>query len=150
MSSVLYVTLSAFVVLALSANGLTIPKEAPAASDSPMTPNQIMSMLNVTKGSPQEAVLNRLKAMNDTELHTLMNQTMIRIGGNFTLLREGKQWDAFLPFLLPLFFGGFGGGSIFSPAPAPAPSFGGGDDFATLTAVTILGLALISRFPTQG
>ncbi|GAU95698.1 hypothetical protein RvY_07276 [Ramazzottius varieornatus] len=171
MFSLLYVTLSAFVVLTLSVNGLTTSKQAPAASLSSFTPDHIMSMLNVTKGSPEEAMLNKLRAMNASELHTLMNQTMAHLGGNSTS-REGRMFGYggsgdgnISPLLLALLIrdrgygGGYGGGAgggspIFMPAPppapAPSPSGGGNDDLAAFAALTLLGLAVISRFPTQG
>jgi hypothetical protein len=116
----------------------------------------MINQLNVSKDSALGAMMEKLKAMNQSEISRLMNETF---GTNHTL-REGKQYGfggfggfgggGISPLLLALILGRNNGGGYYPPpaaAPAPAQNMG---DIATLGALTLLGLALIGRMPTQG
>ncbi|OWA50432.1 hypothetical protein BV898_14949 [Hypsibius exemplaris] len=174
MSSRLLVTQSACIVLAAAiVSGLTAPAISPAlASKSVEVVNhrELINLLNASKDTALGAMMEKLKAMNHSEISRLMNETF---GLNHTLTREGKQFGLFgggglsgfggfggggiSPLLLALFlgrdrdrgFGGFGGGFP-APAPAAASGLGSFGDLATVASLTLLGLALIARMPTQG
>lgn len=147
-----------FVSLCLTVAAKEFLQSPVASLDEKTAQARVLAFLNSSNSAPLEAMMEKLKGLSQSELQSLVNQTLggFNVTGNLTALREGKQYGGGFGG-----FGGFGGispllllllgsGSRSSFYPPPPINNNNGGDLATLSSLILLGLALISRFPTQG
>ncbi|XP_055327400.1 uncharacterized protein LOC129580764 [Paramacrobiotus metropolitanus] len=129
--------------------------EAKALLDEKSIQKRLEVFLNSSQGAGLKEMMKRVEAMKPEEIKALINETF---SNNSTALRQAKQFG----FGFGGFGGGFGGGNSLLLAlllrdrhrdhdwPRPMPQQNNQPDFASLATLTLLGIALISRFPTQG